>query len=160
MVVAAANRTISRTPILTSYVVGVAVGDLNNDGHLDTVLAEYNLGNLAVRLGDGTGGLAVPPNSTPPVVGRRPSSVAIADFDRDGAQDVAVGNLGSGSSVVDQTVSFLRGDGTGLFATQTTVRPASYPIDLGVGDMDRDGFMDLVVGEGDGGATIFFGPCP
>ena len=94
------------------------------------MLAEYDLGNLAVRLGDGAGGLAVPLNGTPPVVGRHPYSVAIGDFDRDGAQDVAVGNINGGSSAGDQTVSLLRGDGTGLFGTQITVKPASNPVDL------------------------------
>src|SRR5262249_25663626 len=93
------------------------IGDFNNDGHLDVVVAYPTIsGNngLAVLLGDGRGGLG-PPRTFP--VGRYPRSVTVGDFNNDGNLDLVV----AGSGIMD--IYMLLGDGTGDF----TVRPLDIP---------------------------------
>ncbi len=88
------------------------------------------------------------------------SGLAVADFNHDGDQDVAVANDLGGSG----TVSILLGNGDGTFAA-----PVSYPTGHGclavaVGDFNGDTIPDLVAvnersafGETDGSLTILLG---
>src|SRR5689334_4483004 len=83
---------------------GVAIGDLNKDGHPDVVTANQGSNTITVYLGNGSGGLG---SRADYVVGSGPFSVAIGDLDGDGNPDVVVANLSSSN------VSVLRGNGTG-----------------------------------------------
>jgi hypothetical protein len=130
-----------------------AIGDFNRDGHLDVAFPEQAKGDVIVRLGDGKGGLSVP-TTKPPALEKGLWSIAIADFDGDGFPDLAVGNGDK------KDVAFLRGDGTGKFGTATHVATAWSARNLDAGDLDHDGFADLVAPEWDQGFTVIFGPCP
>src|SRR5262249_22553702 len=83
----------------------VAIGDFNLDGKPDLAVVNSGSGfeNVAIRLGDGTGGF---PDSDGSLVGAGslPSSVAIGDFNQDGKPDLAVANFGdiNGGSVTVQ----------------------------------------------------------
>jgi FG-GAP-like repeat len=70
---------------------GVAIGDVNGDGHPDLVLAGRS--GVAVLLGRGDGTFQPPVNC--PVSGD-PSSVAIGDLNGDGHPDLATADFGSG----------------------------------------------------------------
>ncbi len=72
-------------------------------------------------------------------VGLGPQSIAIADFNGDGFQDLAVANAGSNN------VSIVLGHGDGTFSPQTAYGVGGSPIALAVGDFDNDGVQDLVV---------------
>src|SRR5947209_8179747 len=73
----------------------VAIADLNSDGKLDLVTANFNGagagGNntVSVQLGTGTGTFGAATNYT---VGNHPISVAIADVNGDGKPDLVVAN--------------------------------------------------------------------
>ncbi|MFI5297912.1 MAG: FG-GAP-like repeat-containing protein [Polyangiales bacterium] len=76
-------------------VAGIAVGDVNGDGHPDVVVAESNSDNnaIGVYLNDGSGALS------PRVVfsgGPAPTNVQIADMDADGRADVVTTNNPNG----------------------------------------------------------------
>jgi hypothetical protein len=135
--------------------VAVAIGDLDGDGrpdlavannlHLDSVSGGAT-GNVAVLRNTGDGDLGA---AALYAVGRNPSAVAIGDLDGDGRPDLAVVNNGSrnGALEVDDagSVSVLRGDGRGGFATPVHYPAGVRPFAVAVGDLDGDGRADLAV---------------
>jgi hypothetical protein len=72
-------------------------------------------------------------------VGTSPSSLALADFNRDGKLDLAVANAGSND------VTILLGDGAGGFrpAAGSPFAAGHSPNDIAVGDVNGDGNLDL-----------------
>ena len=73
----------------------------------------------------------------------------VADFDGDGAADVAVTNSGS------HTVALWRGDGTGALTGGCEIGTGPRPIAIATGDLDGDDRDDLVTGDtGGASATI------
>jgi len=76
-------------------------------------------------------------------LGRSPDDVAIADFDADGAPDLAVTNIADG------TVSILLGDGAGGFSRAQDVAVGASPESLAAADLDGDGAPDLITANRD-----------
>jgi hypothetical protein len=96
-----------------SHPYSIAIGNLNNDTHLDIVVACSGTNNIGVLLGYGNGTFTMP---TKYFTGKNssPLSVAIADLDNDNELDIAVANYGTAS------VGVLLGYGNGLFSNQIT----------------------------------------
>ncbi len=124
----------------------VTVGDLNGDHKPDLVVANNghfsdDPGNISILLGNGDGTFQPAKNIT---VGNIPVFTAVADFNNDGKQDLAVANF------VDNTVSILRGNGDGSFGAPTTIAfPAfSQVLQVFAADVDGDHNQDLIVGGG------------
>jgi hypothetical protein len=111
----------------------MAVGDLNRDGIIDLVAQDRN--NVKVRLGNGQGGFQAPPGGLIYAAGDGPKAVALADFDRNGALDIAIANHGS------KNISILFGAGDG-----TVSPPEHFAIGAGnsaaSADLNRDGLVD------------------
>jgi hypothetical protein len=74
-----------------------------------------------------------------------PTSVAVADFDRDGIPDLAVANYTS------RTVSVLLGNGDGSFRAAGDYHFGGSPRFVTAGDFNRDGKPDLLVMQSDTG---------
>lgn len=155
-------------PIVMRYGApyGLAVGDFNRDGILDLAVAD-GLAEAQVFLGRGDGTFAPAPNSpfadTPfsGSTGAAPNaagpaatqSIVTADFNGDGALDLAVGGMAGG-----QPVALLlgRGDGTFTAAPPCCEAPAYSNLyadtpALAVGDFNGDGHLDLAVLTGEAG---------
>lgn len=111
----------------------VATADLNTDGFADLLLT-IDGDSVEVALGAGDGTFT---RTTVQPVGGNPGSIAVGDFDADGALDVAVVNRGSAS------VSVLLGDGAGGFVSRVDLAVGGGPRSLRTADFDLDGNLDL-----------------
>lgn len=118
----------------------LAVGDFNSDAIPDLAVSSYNTGTVAVLLGDGKGGFA-PAGGSPFAVGTGRGAFAVADFNGDAFQDLAVAN---GSS---DNVTILLGDGTGGFTAEARGPFAAgiEPVFVAPGDFNGDNIEDLVI---------------
>src|SRR5690606_6518392 len=65
----------------------VDVADMNGDGLLDLVSANYSASNLSVSLGNGLGNFGPPTSSS---AGGQAYAVALADLNKDGDTDAVV----------------------------------------------------------------------
>ncbi len=122
------------------------VGDFNGDTKDDIAVTNTDSDSLTIALGNGTGGYAAAPGS-PVNIGSKPSPIAVGDFNSDGNEDLAVGNMGTNTAGSNTLVVRL-GNGTGEFATQAPGSPypaITRPVSIAVGDFNSDEIQDLAV---------------
>ena len=128
--------------------VAVAAADFDGDGHVDLAL----VGRTAAcfLFGDGRGGFRP---CAPVPAGANPSSIAVADVNRDGRPDVVVANHET------DYVTLLVNAGGGRFTSRTLrVRSSPHPHAVAVGDFDRDGKPDIAVDSwGEDRVTLLLG---
>ena len=118
--------------------VGLAVGDLNGDGHLDLVLKSPLNSSLKVFIGNGDGTLKSPQTVDAPIgndtyPGR--SDVFLTDVNHDGKLDIAV----------DSGVFARPGDGTFQSLISFPNFPSPGPQRLALADFDGDGNLDAAI---------------
>ena len=117
----------------------VAVGDLNNDTHLDIVTANSGTDNIGVRLGYGNGTFADQITYSTGL-GSRPYALALGDFNNDTQLDVVVANHDTNS------IGLQFGDGNGRFNNPIiTPLGSSRPLSLAAVDFNNDKQLDIVV---------------
>jgi hypothetical protein len=145
---------------------GIALGDLDGDGHLDLVAGDAFDGNLEVRSGDGTGAFGAP--SPHPIGGQSDQigAIEVRDVDGDDHADVVVlwVEFVPDTGAHRAMLTVLRGDGAGGLAPPESheVSPGrnSAPLvtSLVVEDLDHDGADDLLaLVSGESQASLFRG---
>ena len=114
---------------------GVAIGDLNGDGHLDIAIADSGLSVLFQNAG-------VPGTFFPPIrMGVSCSSVGIGDLNADGRADlVATGTNAGNVSILLQSPA-----GAGTFLPPQTVAAGFQPFNVAIADLNADGRLDLAI---------------
>ena len=118
----------------------LAAGDFNGDGRVDLAATSYGANIVAVLLGQGNGTF-VPAPGSPYGVGSAPYGVALGDFNRDGAVDLAVANNGG------MSVSVLLRSGAGYVNDSSSPIPTGQTGANGIAaaDFNGDGRTDLAV---------------
>lgn len=138
----------------------VAIGDFDGNGTADLVIGNNKSGpfigdetTLSVLLGNGDGTFRT---RTAYVLGagRYPRGIAVADFDGDGAADLAVANgyyyisvlIGRGDGTFQAPVDLVAGSGGG-----------PTPAGLLAADFDNDGLVDLASANCSGTLSVLIG---
>jgi hypothetical protein len=132
----------------------VGLGDFNHDGHTDMAVSELfnedDVGRVAIRLGNGAGDFGAPTYIDSG--GEGASSLANADFNNDGHDDLAVINEFS------ENVAVRLGIGDGSFGSANVVALDVRAIFILATDFNKDGKPDLVLVNYDPhGASIMLG---
>ena len=118
--------------------VGLSVGDVDEDGHLDFIAGNPSTSAVDIVRGDGRGSFV---GRTTVATPSPPGDVAVADIDGDGHLDVVVTAAGTGFARV------LYGDGTGSFPESHVLATGGDVVGpVAVGGIDGDGSVDLVFG--------------
>lgn len=121
---------------------GVKLGDMNNDGRLDVIVAGTTGVGVLLNLGGGTLG----PTSTYLVtVTGNPNSLAVGDLNKDGWLDVATLDDTSGTT----SVLLNQGNGT-LGPASRYLLGSTGCLTLALGDVTGDGWLDIVASSGGG----------
>ncbi len=136
--------------------VSAAAADFNNSGNLGGVVTNYSASTITVILPSQHG----QPTQTAYVVGGNPLAVAVADFNGDGALDIAVAVTNTGNGDI---IRILLNDGQGNFTlSPNTYVSGAFPVAMLAADFNKDGYADLAIIDkgstsGGGEVTILLG---
>jgi hypothetical protein len=125
---------------LSGVYTSVATADWTGDGHLDLLAGDLTPNETKLFVGRGDGTFA-DPVAIPEVL--QAAAFGVADFDRDGHDDVAAGSYASHLTV-------LLADGVGGLRVGHQIPVGSPTTGLAIADFDLDGNLDI--------AAVVFGP--
>jgi hypothetical protein len=142
---------------------GITSGDFNGDGDVDLAVVNSPNPGLSVKLGDGSGGFTDAP-SLPAIPSHWGTSIASADFDGDGYDDLGVGWTTSTSGEVDDSTGIFLGSSSGAMSAAAGSPWANtsptYPWLTTTGDFNGDGHPDYANGDLSGNVSAFINEVP
>ncbi len=141
----------------TTYLTGldpaaVAVGDFNEDGILDIVVANSRGSSITVLYGDGNAGIA---DRADFPLDSNPSTITVSDYDGDGHLDIATGNTVNAYGYPPAAaVSVLFGDGKGGFSSSLDLAAPADTTGITSEDINQDGQTDIICCSGLGSFSV------
>ena len=121
------------------------MADVNGDGKLDLIVDDTAVDSVRVEFGDGHGGFS---ESAGYAVTNAPGRLVVKDLNGDGHPDIVVGQGAAG-------VAVLLNNGDGTFSSPTyysitwpTGSSGGAVDGLALGDLNGDGKLDIVTGDG------------
>ena len=141
----AAERVVSLPPG-ASGIANIAVGDVNGDGRPDVVVVAsgsgFNSAGAFVYYANADGSLQAPVLVDG---GTQLGPLVVGDLDGDGRADIALAENGA-NLFITGTLRMYLGRSDGGFAPPRVLNPATYYTALAIGDINKDGKQDLIVG--------------
>ena len=129
--------------------------DVNGDGKLDLISANYTSSTLTVLTNNGSGIFS---SNATYNVGLNPISVVAADINGDGWPDLVTANFSANYDV--STLTMLTNNGSGIFGLYATITVDTQPIQnstptyIVAADVNDDGKPDLIVTSLNGTLTV------
>ncbi|MFN6052282.1 MAG: FG-GAP repeat domain-containing protein, partial [Planctomycetia bacterium] len=119
------------------------LGDVNGDGRLDIITANYGSNNTSVLLGNGNGTFGP---KTDFATGVKPNSVTLGDVNRDGRLDIVTANRGSSnvSVLLANGGSNIPGFDPSITGSFASLGFGVSPRDVQMADVNGDGNLDIV----------------
>jgi hypothetical protein len=151
-----------KSELPTNWAAGVAIADLNGDGYPDLVFANQGVERGSedispetpldsfIYWGSATG---FDPSRRSLLATRGAKDVTVADINKDGWPDIAFINDGRQT----QDVQVFWGSATGYAKEHTQSLPVSAPTSIRSGNINEDGYADLIVTTAANSARIFWG---
>ncbi|MFV5703336.1 choice-of-anchor tandem repeat GloVer-containing protein [Flavobacterium sp. XS2P12] len=137
---------------------GVALGDLDGDGKLELVVANFDSNTVSV-LHNTTSPGNISSGSFAPMInfttGSGPISVAINDLDGDGKPELAVANHWSSTISVFRNTAIIGSIDIGSFGDKVDFTSGGYPDCVAIGDLDGDGKPELAVANQFSSLSVF-----
>jgi hypothetical protein len=118
--------------------ITVVLGDVDGDGDLDLLTANFSGSSVSVRLNNGQGTFGG--GSTVALTGNV-RSLVLGDMDGDGDLDLLAPDYNNGTGT---TVNLRINNGQGLFSGSQAVPVGPGPYGVALGDVDGDGDLDML----------------
>ena len=146
------SEMVTSLPQSNSGPSSMAVGQFNSgvDTLRDLVVANLNGDEVSILLSNGNGTFLVARTFSAANGIASPFGVAVADFNRDSLDDVAVANSRFGEVLVFLQLA------AGQFGPPQTSNAGGGPTALAAVDLNLDGYPDLVVTDGTGNRLVTF----
>ena len=133
----------------------IRISDLDGDGIPDIVVANYTVGSISVFRNTSVIGNINVANFVRKdfTSGTGATFISVADLDNDGKQDVIVANQGENTLSIFKNIST---SGNISFNSPVKIATPATPIGIGIGDFDKNGWLDIATANhGNGTVSIF-----
>jgi hypothetical protein len=128
----------------------IAFADINKDGHPDVVIGQNSFNGISVLLGNGDGTVQQITAKFSPLTwygGSNPAQLAIADFNRDGALDIAAADFNSTSDPNlppdGYGITIMAGNGDGGRSSLGQFDAGEQAVGIVASDFNSDGVPDI-----------------
>jgi hypothetical protein len=123
---------------------GTTVADLNGDGHLDVVQANYTAGPIEVLYGDGAGGFTQ--RLINDAGGENTLHIAVGDLNGDGRADMVAARSNGQDDILYLNQGDTDGDGQDDFA-RSVFNSGGDNMEVELAVLDGDGDLDVIMAE-------------